>query len=245
MEGLRRWRQWNPGRVFLACWFLIPICFFSLSDSKLAGYILPSLPPLALILGICISRWIEGFIEPAKLRACMWFHLIFSAAMAIAAPFFFFREYGGSWEIGLLLSFAILTPAIFAFGFRTNCKRAFIATALQGFIILIVVAQFAFPVLGAYQSTREIAQQALRVRSAGELMATYRFFHHSLHYYTRYQIATELNDSESLHQFVRTHPGSLIVTSSERLKEISDNKDISITLLGEQGNVCLLRVSPM
>jgi hypothetical protein len=230
--------------IFLACWFFIPICFFSLSDSKLAGYILPSFPPLALILGMRISRWIEGAAEPARLRASMGLHLIFSAAMALAALIYFQKEYGGSWRIGLLLSFVILTPAVLAFGFSKNCKRAFIATALQGLIILMAVAQFAFPVLGAYHSTREIAQQALKLRRTGEPIATYRFFHHSLNYYTGYQIADELDDSKALRQFAQSHLSSLIVTKTDGLKEISDSKDLSISLLGEQGNFRLLRISP-
>jgi 4-amino-4-deoxy-L-arabinose transferase-like glycosyltransferase len=244
VEALRRWREWNPCMIFLACWFFIPICFFSLSDSKLAGYILPSFPPLALILGMRISRWIEGAAEPARLRASMGLHLVFSAAMAIAALIYFQKEYGGSWGIGLLLSFAILTPAVLAFGFSKNCKGAFKATALQGLIILMAVAQFAFPVLGAYHSTREIAQQALKLRRTGEPIATYRFFHHSLNYYTGYQIADELDDSKALRQFAQSHPSSLIVTKTDGLKEISDSKDLSISLLGEQGNFRLLRISP-
>jgi 4-amino-4-deoxy-L-arabinose transferase-like glycosyltransferase len=67
IEGLRRWREWNPGMLFLACWLLFPLVFFSLSDSKLPGYILPSLPPLALILECAFpSGWRNGHIvEPA------------------------------------------------------------------------------------------------------------------------------------------------------------------------------------
>ena len=38
--ALRRWREWDPRMVFLVCWFLFPILFFSLSGSKLAGYVL-------------------------------------------------------------------------------------------------------------------------------------------------------------------------------------------------------------
>jgi hypothetical protein len=83
----------------------------------------------------------------------------------------------------------------------------------------------------------------LELRRTGESIVTYRFFHHSLHYYTGYQIAKELDDTKSLRQFVRTHPSSLIVTDSEGLKEISDSKGLSIALLGKQGNCCLLRIS--
>jgi 4-amino-4-deoxy-L-arabinose transferase-like glycosyltransferase len=243
ITALRRWREWDPVMVFLTCWFLIPISFFSISDSKLAGYILPSLPPLALILGIRISRWIEEIAQPGKMRIAMFLHLIFSAAMAIGSIVYFHAEYGGSWKIGLLVGIAILVPAIFAFGFRARCKHAFIATAFQGLIILLAVTQFAFPVLGDYHSTRDIASQALKLQKPGESIATYRFFHHSLHYYTGYRIADDLGDFGAMHQFVQTHPRTLIVTKADGLRDLAGCKGFSIELLGKQGNFRLIRLS--
>ena len=243
MAALRRWRQWNPLMVFLACWFLVPIIFFSLSDSKLAGYILPSLPPLAMVLGIRLARWIEGSAEPERLRTAMIVQLVLSIAMAIAAPIYFQKDYGGRWDIGLILSVAILTPAIvtFIFGIKGNTRRAFRTTALQGVVVLIAVAQFAFPVLGAYQSTRDIAIQALRLRTPGEPIAAYQFFHHTLHYYTNYQI-TDLEDDPALLKFAHAHATALIVTKSSSLKNLSALKDITITPLYTQANFRLIRL---
>jgi 4-amino-4-deoxy-L-arabinose transferase-like glycosyltransferase len=51
---------------FLVLWALIPIAFFSFSQSKLPGYILPSIPPIAILTGDYLfrcrkpglSRWI-------------------------------------------------------------------------------------------------------------------------------------------------------------------------------------------
>lgn len=61
-DGLRIWRQnaWrdSPG-FFFACWALFPVLFFSFSESKLPGYVLPSIPPLALVLAISIARPVE------------------------------------------------------------------------------------------------------------------------------------------------------------------------------------------
>jgi 4-amino-4-deoxy-L-arabinose transferase-like glycosyltransferase len=244
MKGFHRWREWHPGMLFLFCWFLFPVVFFSVSDSKLAGYVLPSLPPLALILGVRLSRWIEGSIEPPRLRAAMGLHLMFSAAMAIAAPLYFQKEYGGNWKTGLLLSIVFLVPAVFAcgFGLRGNCIRAFKATVLQGLMILIAIAQFAFPVLGAYYSTRDIAHRTLEVRQDGEPIITYRFFHHTLHYYTGYRIAARLDDPESLRRFAQMHPSTVVVTNVQGFEEISAIQGLSASLLGKQGDFRLLRV---
>lgn len=240
LQVLRRRREWDISMVFLTCWFLLPIVFFSLSDSKLAGYILPSLPPLALILGVHLSRPVDS----GRLRAAAVVDLLLSLGMAIAAPLAFQKEYGGAWKTGLLLSVVILIPAIFsaAFKFRGKSLHALAATLAQGLILVMVLAQFAFPVLGAYHSTRDIARRALELRQSGEPIFTYRFFHHTLHYYTGYAVAGKLDDAQSLVQFVREHPGCLAVTNADGMKEIFGLEDISGVLLGEQGNLRLLRL---
>jgi len=52
----RRWR-WRGGvtldrfRVFVLCWIVVPMVFFSFSESKLTAYILPVLPAVALLCG--------------------------------------------------------------------------------------------------------------------------------------------------------------------------------------------------
>lgn len=49
----------RPGDAFpefLVLWALIPIIFFSFSQSKLPGYILPSIPPLAILTGDFLYR---------------------------------------------------------------------------------------------------------------------------------------------------------------------------------------------
>jgi len=61
-EGLRIWREKSladsPG-LFFACWAVFPILFFSFSQSKLPSYILPAVPPLALLLSIPLASAIR------------------------------------------------------------------------------------------------------------------------------------------------------------------------------------------
>lgn len=55
-------RKRKPGRPgdafpeFLVLWALIPIIFFSFSQSKLPGYILPSIPPITILTGDYLFR---------------------------------------------------------------------------------------------------------------------------------------------------------------------------------------------
>ena len=46
-------------RIFAACWLLVPVVFFSISQSKLPGYILPAIPAAGLLLADYLLRHSE------------------------------------------------------------------------------------------------------------------------------------------------------------------------------------------
>jgi 4-amino-4-deoxy-L-arabinose transferase-like glycosyltransferase len=90
-EGLRLWREksWrnSPG-FFLACWAVFPIVFFSLSQSKLPGYILPAIPQIAVLLAVSTDRWIDR--RPWTSR-----YILIAAGLVLwAILYFFVRDYG-------------------------------------------------------------------------------------------------------------------------------------------------------
>ncbi len=244
VKAIRGWQEWDPSMAFLFCWALFPIIFFSFSDSKLAGYILPSFPPIALIMGARLSELVDkGVGESRQLRISMYLSLGFSLAFAIAAPIYFQKEYE-SVKIGLLLSAASLAPALIAFAFALQGKvyRFFVAVLFQGLLVIVVAAQFAVPVLGAYHSSREIALKALEVQKPGEPIISYLFSHHSLDYYTGYRVAGEFTDPGATHRFAVGHLSLLIVTTTEGIKTIPLIQGYSFALLAQKGDLRLLRI---
>jgi 4-amino-4-deoxy-L-arabinose transferase-like glycosyltransferase len=95
-DALRDWRfsvQQPPGaedlRTFLTLWLLLPIIFFSFSQSKLAGYILPSVPAGAILLADFIRRREEAQVKPSSWMSLL--HALFCAAMLAAALIVPFR----------------------------------------------------------------------------------------------------------------------------------------------------------
>jgi 4-amino-4-deoxy-L-arabinose transferase-like glycosyltransferase len=245
IEGLPNLRHRDSGRLFLFCWFLFPIIFFSLSGSKLAGYILPSLPPLALLLGVPIAQGIQEKLRLPRLHTALLLHLILSTALAVAAPIIFWKNYGGNEKIGLLIATAIIVPAVLAYvyGLKGKILQAFGATAFQGFLTVVIVVLFAFPVLGDYHSTRTLAHQALSLKQPDESIVAYRFFHHSLHYYTNYQVVNQLDDIDALLQFSQTNRSFLAVTKASGMKELESCKKIKVQRLAKQGSFFLLHLS--
>jgi 4-amino-4-deoxy-L-arabinose transferase-like glycosyltransferase len=238
---LRPRKEWNRIELFLACWFVFPLIFFSLSESKLAGYILPSLPPAALLLGSRLSK-----LQRDRLAVwALWFYFALSVMIAVAMVIVLQIRYGGRWQIGLALAITTLLPAGAAFwwGLRGRIKLAAASTVFQGIILVIGVSQFAFPVLAAYHSTRDIARQALALRQGGEPIVTYRFFHHTLYYYTDYQIAADLKELQAVARFAQTNPSFLLVTEAQRMGEIQNLEGVTPSVKGTQEKLVLIHLS--
>ena len=53
--GQGRLRDESPGLIFLACWAGFIFLFFSASQSKLVPYILPAIPPLAVLIALALA----------------------------------------------------------------------------------------------------------------------------------------------------------------------------------------------
>ena len=82
--------------VFFACWAIFPFLFFSISKSKLPGYILPAVPPLILL----IARSLGRRIEDNDLMCRRWLSYLCLAFLIVAtAP--------AIWTVRLPLDFAI------------------------------------------------------------------------------------------------------------------------------------------
>ncbi|MGA3055058.1 MAG: glycosyltransferase family 39 protein [Candidatus Korobacteraceae bacterium] len=90
VDAVRDWRfsiQQPPGvedlRTYLTVWFLLPIAFFSLSQSKLPGYILPAIPAGTILLADFVWRREQQAEKPSAWLGML--HALLSAAMLVAA----------------------------------------------------------------------------------------------------------------------------------------------------------------
>ena len=68
-DTTRSWREsgWrNSPSLFLICWILVPIIFFSTSKSKLPGYVLPAVPPLGLLVARAFSVRVHKILSGGR-----------------------------------------------------------------------------------------------------------------------------------------------------------------------------------
>ena len=134
---------------FLILWAVLVFAFFSFSDSKLIPYILPVMPPLALITARYLSlHWDEPSFP--GLRAGPWVLLILGLLFLLALVLVpqhtpdrpRVAEYTGvfgnyAWVIlGSLLATAVVP---FALSFRRRALWTFAAVAVTGVLFLGIV----------------------------------------------------------------------------------------------------------
>ncbi|MFZ1918030.1 MAG: glycosyltransferase family 39 protein [Terriglobales bacterium] len=148
--------------LFLLIWMLVPILFFSASQSKLPGYILPAVPAAALLVADYLAARREKEIRLpwilAAAHGVLCGLLVFAAlsAASIAATHHLTL---GPWTyvaaaISLVIVLAITTALI------TNAGPRLVRSATMIAVIVSVAAviRFAAPVIDATQSARPVAE---------------------------------------------------------------------------------------
>jgi 4-amino-4-deoxy-L-arabinose transferase-like glycosyltransferase len=159
---------------FFACWALFPVLFFSLSQSKLPGYILPAIPPLFILLGHWVSREM-GSMTRGVLRVLWWTGaLLLLTAIPLAAAVI-----GGIHKIppGYILAESVaflfgIVIVVLAFKSRPVEALLFIALFVSA---TVEIANFALlPRLDNLLSARQLADKILKADPSGGNVAVYQ-----------------------------------------------------------------------
>jgi 4-amino-4-deoxy-L-arabinose transferase-like glycosyltransferase len=195
------WRDINqPNRRalrFLLIWFAVVFVFFSIPRSKLGEYILPGLPPLAILAGASLD-WL-GSAEPRAVRRLLgWLALVSVAAMVAGVPVLVLAIMGKTLEsvsrtaldtiavdaFWLLILQAIGIACVYLLArflkSRVLPARALCAVALLVALILGKARNDATPLW----SYRHLAQAISPAAKKGCALISYHHFVQALPFYT-------------------------------------------------------------
>jgi len=161
--GLFASRRWNwrgetsldRARVFALAWILVPLAFFSFSGSKLAAYILPALPAVALLVGERIACLIKAQRGQKVLRLTGVLLLMF----VVAAIWFMDRHS----DLKPLTTFLVGLPLIIAGGLavlRPHVRQSFTAIAVAIFVTTAIAVRVGGPTVARTQSVRDLLTMA-------------------------------------------------------------------------------------
>jgi 4-amino-4-deoxy-L-arabinose transferase-like glycosyltransferase len=203
--GHSRWGDAFP--EFLVLWTLFPIIIFSLSRSKLPGYILPSIPPLTILTGDYINRIRHKGLDG-------WLLLLHAALSAVTIILVLLLPWhishpGGRTPLSILLpacssglAAALLIGVVVA---RFGVKRLRVATMVPLVVMLLFIFGvgpfFGLPALSstkknirlldAAYSARPLAAIISQIAKPKEVVAVYRVrrdVEYGLSFYRNHQV---------------------------------------------------------
>jgi 4-amino-4-deoxy-L-arabinose transferase-like glycosyltransferase len=150
--------------AFVLVWLALPFAFFSLAGSKLPGYILPCVPPLALLAGRAASDLVSRGPSPERFlagRASALVGVVLGALLA-TAPFFLLRMQEPLWLSVLPLGLWALVVT-FLFSRRVGPDPAgaldLLRVGAAGLLVLLLLS--APPILERHESGRGLFKAAL------------------------------------------------------------------------------------
>jgi 4-amino-4-deoxy-L-arabinose transferase-like glycosyltransferase len=233
--------QRDPEGAVMVAWICFVVIFFSLSDSKLSGSLLPIFPALALLLahafdealeleegedgripGVFMPGWVGGGV--AALIALMFLFLIFLKQPPAAL------YYGNvSWKIifdqsdmvAMILGLGVFV-LVGVWGMRQTLACIGGVMLLQ--VVLLSSAASLAPELDAYQSTRLIAERFKTKAGSGDPIVIFgsasseKF--QALPFYLERQIPFLEPDVEGLQAMLAQPPGLWAVTDPAHISAL-------------------------
>jgi 4-amino-4-deoxy-L-arabinose transferase-like glycosyltransferase len=155
--------------VFLLLWLAVPVLFFSLSQSKLPGYILPALPAGALLVAEYVRRHVDGQDQTPLWTIVV--HAAVAAALVVPALMIGYLVAQHSMPWGKGMAIALGAALVLGAGIVVTLRRK-LGLRMLRFVTLIpvVVAVGALLKIGAFQvdealSARPLAQQLAQMET--------------------------------------------------------------------------------
>jgi hypothetical protein len=112
----RGWRAPSPAIEFCLVWIAVTLIFFSISSAKLATYVLPVFPPLAIVTAAWLGEALRGAVPPTReLGYRIVFHVLeaLCAGLGVAAIVMGLRFWPDAVLAGLVpLLLAVPLPLI-------------------------------------------------------------------------------------------------------------------------------------
>jgi len=164
-------------RLFLLIWLLVPVLFFSASQSKLPGYILPSIPAGGLL--VCEYLRSHRTSENQVLLGAAGAHALLCGALVFAAfssPSIQLshRPAEGRYAYTAIGAAVLVTLVVAVALARMGLRVLRAVTMLAVVIAVAAILRFVSPVIDATQSARPIALNILSFSHEAVPVALYR-----------------------------------------------------------------------
>ncbi len=220
---------WDSREVRLLFWALVPLLFFSVSIGKQPRYVLPILPPVAILIGTRLARRVAaaeatgGTELPARLCAAISGLLFVLLGILTRRAEPIVRAATGADGVTL----AATVIALSGLATILMASRARLRSVLMGIAISAVVTfmSLTYGVFGSggHEPVERMAAVIATHRLHGEPIGAFRVMVRNLVFYTRIQ-QTDLFDDDRAADFLRGHrPVLCVMTAEDRARLAATN----------------------
>jgi 4-amino-4-deoxy-L-arabinose transferase-like glycosyltransferase len=224
MRVTRRQRRLTDVEWRLLLWAAVPLLFFTISIGKQPRYILPVLPPLAILLARSISTRIADTNRGPALAAATWGTAALYAALAIllyrARPLFI-NTYPWLTLLGVGIIAACAGVLAWVALSKQWARLPLTATICAGLLLFSI--QFGALAGARPEPVEQMAALVRANRGSDEPIGTYQTFVRNLVFYTRFK-QVDLYDEGVALNFLKS-PGRVLLVVREldlpRLQAIS------------------------
>jgi 4-amino-4-deoxy-L-arabinose transferase-like glycosyltransferase len=177
VETVRPW--WNEKRamlasegalsVFLLIWLIAPIVFFSISESKLPGYVLPALPAGTVLLAHYLRRHLSSEVRPNLLLALA--HAVVAAAPLVAALMlqYLVLQHRFPWGMGARISIGVGVGLAIAITWTVRTQNGWrffrFVTLVPVVLAVAAILRIGAPALDARLSARPLSEEISHIET--------------------------------------------------------------------------------
>ncbi|MGH9462802.1 MAG: ArnT family glycosyltransferase [Vicinamibacteria bacterium] len=238
----RAMRGIEARRTFLLLWIVSPLVFFSLSGAKLPGYLLPVLPPFALLIGLLWAPAAESGKEETAvwLNRSLAFHVAWCLVLGAAALLGFHGRLpemvtASRWLAVLLVG---LGAGAYVAG-RRRPGAAFWSLTASSVSLTLLMVLYLGPMVEPHQSLKALATKGFSELKPGERVICYKAFYPRAHFYTR----DRLGAIWTLEEF-RTRAAEwgriVALTEPDHYREIAEDASLEARVIARSGNRLLV-----
>lgn len=232
--------------ILLWLWAALPFLFFSVSTGKLAGYILPIFPALSILIAIQWDQSIKNNHLPRWMLRGLHTFPFLAVVLVLGAIIGFARVFREPF-VGIQLATVPLAASLVVGWALKQRNLAAIVVALVGFntLGLALIHTQGAPIVGRFQSTRELCLEALPCISAERPLVFYAFHHFTTYYYAHGKVKpSPLHDPGALLAYMadKSQDSYIILTADHGWSEL--NQLDGTKLLRQLGNFYLVELVP-
>jgi 4-amino-4-deoxy-L-arabinose transferase-like glycosyltransferase len=227
----------------LLLWVLLPLAFYTLSIGKQPRYILPVLPPLALLLASSIVertqewRGLDGARSMPRRAVLVGAGSLLSGAFLLTLGVLLYRAQPLLVNIEPLFTtiaaalIAVAGALVMLTAISRNWRSAPIAVALAA-AVTFPALQYGGLAGGGDDTVRQMARLVLAERTAHEPVATYGVFVRNLVFYARVKTTDIINDEQAWN-FLGQTDRALMVAPVETIDRLERDRGLKVRRIAE------------